>query len=304
MERIMSEKMTRRRFQRELGAFGGGLVIGAGAGRSAVGAAESKASPEGVQAACNFQSSFMTWDFPPTPDPRPHARHNCPLGNKARIQLDALVDVIDESTGRGERFVLIAPCRTEWVYAEDRLFQIPSREYRNIYSLTQERSMGRGITCDAGRTHGGPVGGRFRSLTIDVATFARSRVEATPAAINAAVAANRPLVGRTTLVDGKRGVRYVLEYPIKTMNFRPENESFQVDTGPLLAPDFDCDEPEPIDRLEMAHVAYNRLDRAEFIFRRPTPICDDQGAELCCVLHYRQSREYPATTQLLSGDGS
>ena len=43
--------------------------------------------------ACNFQSSFMTWDVPYRPDPRPHARHNTPLGNLARIQIEALIDV-------------------------------------------------------------------------------------------------------------------------------------------------------------------------------------------------------------------
>jgi hypothetical protein len=250
---------------------------------------------------CNFQASFMTWDFPPRPDPRPYARHNCPLGNKARIQLDAIIDVVDEATGRRERFVLIAPCRTEWVYAEDRLFQIPSREYRNIYSLTQQRSMSRGLTFEGDRSHGHPVSDQFLSLQIDVRTFRHTRVHDTPGQINEATAANLPLVGLTTLRDPERRQRYVLEYPIKTMNFRPENASFQVDTGPLLVPDFDAPEPEAIDRLELAHIAYNRLDRAEFILRRPTPICDEGGRELCRVLHYSEVREYPASTQILSG---
>lgn len=78
---------------------------------------------------CNFQASFMTWDKPHNPNvPRPYARHNTPLGNSARIQLEALLDVTDNATGETERFFLIAPCRAEWVYAEDQLFQIPSRE--------------------------------------------------------------------------------------------------------------------------------------------------------------------------------
>ena len=73
-------------------------------------------------------------------------------------------------------------------------------------------------------------------------------------------------------------------------------------SGPLLVPDFESAEPNAIDRLEMAHVAYNRLDRAEFILRRPTPIVDASGAELCRVLHYSEVREYPATTLILSGE--
>jgi len=298
----MTEELTRRQFHCQVGSLGGALVIAVGARPSQGAPEESKAEPESSRGACNFQASFMTWDFPPRPDPRPYARHNCPLGNKARIQLDAIVDVVDEETGQSERFVLIAACRTEGVYAEDRLFQIPSREYRVIYSLTVQRSMARSIAFEGEAPHGRPVSGDFRSLEIDVRTFDRTRVEKTPAEINAATAANLPLVGRTTIRDPKRRERYVLEYPIKTMNFRPENASFQVDTGPLLVPDFDSAEPNAIDRLEMAHVAYNRLDRAEFILRRPTPICDADGTELCRVLHYSEVREHPASTQMLSGD--
>ena len=99
-------------------------------------------------APCNFQSSYMTWDLPPSKDPRPDARHNIPLGNKARIQLDAIVDVTDLRSNASERYVLIAPCRTEWVYADKGMFQIPSREYTNIYSLKEERTMMSAITYD------------------------------------------------------------------------------------------------------------------------------------------------------------
>ena len=120
----MAKQLTRRRFHGEVGSLGGALVVALGTSQCR-GEAGSDDRPGAAEPACKFQSSFMTWDFPPTPDPRPHARHNCPLGNKARIQLDALIDLVDEATGRSERFVLIAPCRAEWVYAEDRLFQIP-----------------------------------------------------------------------------------------------------------------------------------------------------------------------------------
>jgi hypothetical protein len=50
------------------------------------------------------------------------------------------------------------------------------------------------------------------------------------------------------------------------MNIRPEVPAFQVDTGPLLVPDFTSAQANLIDRLELAHVAYNRLDRAALAF--------------------------------------
>jgi len=252
--------------------------------------------------ACNFQASYMTWDLPPRPDTRPDAKHNIPLGNKARIQLEAIVDVIDDETGASEQLVLIAACRTEWVYAERGLFQIPSREYRNIYSLREQRTMGRAITHDGETSRATPITDHFRSIEIEVVRFPASRVLDTPQAINEATGSNVPLVGRTELRDKNRR-RYILEYPIKTMNFRPENSSFQVDTGPLLVPDFDSEEAKPIDRLEMAHIAYNRLDRAEFILRRPTAISGDAGRELTTVLHYSEVRELAAATRILTGEG-
>lgn len=252
--------------------------------------------------ACNFQASYMTWDLPPRPDSRPDARHNIPLGNKARIQLEAIVNVIDDESGSSEQLVLIAPCRTEWVYAESGLFQLPSREYRNIYSLTEQRTMGRAITFDGETSRAAPIADQFRSMKIDVVRFPASRVLDTPEAINEATENNFPLVGRTELRDKNRR-RYILEYPIKTMNFRPENSSFQVDTGPLLVPDFTSAETKPIDRLEMAHIAYNRLDRAEFILRRPTAISGEASPDALRVLHYSELVAVEATTRILTGEG-
>jgi len=110
------------------------------------------------------------------------------------------------------------------------------------------------------------------------------------------------LVGRTEFDDPSGSLHYVLQYPIKTMNFQPKTNSFQVDTGPLLAPDFKAEANHTIDRLEMAHLAYNRLDLAEFILRRPTPIEDDGGRELCQVLHYSEVREQPANHLILAGE--
>src|SRR5262245_36037538 len=173
--------------------------------------------------ACDFRASFMTWDFPPKPDPRgSKSRHQTPLGNKARIEIEALIDVINETTSASERFVLIAPCRTEWVYAEDNLFQLPGSEYRLIFSLKEQRGLGSGVTAPTEISRAHPVANDYRSLKIDVRTYPRSRLLRTPAEVNAATEANLPLVGRTEIRDPQRKERYVIEYPIRTMNFRPE----------------------------------------------------------------------------------
>jgi hypothetical protein len=289
--------MTRREFH-----AAGSLVLGGAAIVSLETIGRGAEESAGSRGACNFNASFMTWDFPYRPDPRPYARHNTPHGNMARIQLDAIIDVVDRESGQTERFVLICPCRTEWVYAEDRLFQLPSREYRNIYSLTQQRSMLRDITHQGEITRGSPVSNDFRSLTIDVRPYRRAPLLKTSAEIVAATAKGTPLVARTRIDDPKRPLSYVLEYPIKTMNFQPKTNSFQVDTGPLLVPDFQSEEENAIDCLEMAHVAYNRLDRAEFILRRPAPVQNERGETLCHVLHYAEVREDKAVNEFFAGE--
>ena len=71
----------------------------------------------------------------------------------------------------------------------------------------------------------------------------------------------------------------------------------------MLVPDFSAPADRAIDRLELAHIAYNRLDRAEFILRRPTSITDADGKALCQVLHYSESVEHPARNEMLAGGG-
>ena len=221
----------------------------------------------------------------------------------ARIQLEAIIDIADDSSGDSERFILIQPCRTERVYKEDRLFQIPSGEYRVIYSLDQFRSVGTRITYQGGRSAGAPVKDKFRSLAIDVVTFSNTRALQTPEEVNEATGANHPIVGRTEIKDPELPLRYIIEYPIKTMNIMPKDNSYQIDTGPLLVPDFDLESSSVIDRLEMAHVAFNHKapDLAEFILRQPTPVTDDNGRELCKILHYSKVRVDSARNTLLAG---
>ena len=168
--------------------------------------------------------------------------------------------------------------------------------------MTEERSVSKRITTEGGLSHARAVKDRYRSLKIDVTRHPRTTYLETPAEIVAATSANKQLVARTRIDDPDRPVRYVLEYPIRTMNFQPKTNSFQVDTGPLLVADFSSEEQHAINRLAMAHVAYNRLDRAEFILRRPTPIKDNDGKPLCHVLHYSEVREDRAVNEILTGE--
>ena len=50
----------------------------------------------------------------------------------------------------------------------------------------------------------------------------------------------------------------------------------QVDTGPLIYPDFQSDEESEIRKLQFAYVCYNTDDVAEFVLRGPTPVTGER----------------------------
>ena len=87
--------------------------------------------------------------------------------------------------------------------------------------------------------------------------------------------------------------RAVLEYPVKTFNYHPERVLFQMDTGPMLWADLDSSEADPMCWLRLAHTVFNRVDRAEFVLRGPTP-CEVDGEPVGLVEDYQQVVAQPA----------
>jgi len=88
----------------------------------------------------------------------------------------------------------------------------------------------------------------------------------------------RPIVARTEIFGPDRRVRAILEYPVRTMNARTTPPRFQVDTGPLIVPNFESEAEHAIERFDVAHVGYNVYDKAEFILRRPVAVQQEGGS--------------------------
>jgi hypothetical protein len=158
------------------------------------------------------------------------------------------------------------------MYLERELFQMPNYEFCGIFSAHDCLLIRTHWASERDNREYGLNRGRFDDVHLDVRTFASEATLGDVAAIVAATLENRPLVARTELRDPAGGRRALLEYPVKTMNVLREPPRFQVDTGPLILPDFGSTAERPIERLEMAYVAYNTFGRAEFIRRAPTGI--------------------------------
>lgn len=220
-------------------------------------------------------------------------------GNIARIRLDAACTLFDERTGESEAFYLIAPCRAERMYLDDRLFQMPNYEFCGIFAADDCLLVRTHWVSDRDNREYGRNTGRFDRVDLAIRTRGDARLLADEDQVYQATLANLSLVARTELRDEVRGLRASLEYPVKTMNVLPAGPRFQVDTGPLLLPDFASAAPRPIERFDLAYVAYHRFDLAEFILRRPVTPGGEGGA---AVTDYSQIRVVPARNTILCAD--
>jgi len=201
---------------------------------------------------CDFGRSFATFTT---------ARR----ANNARIQVEAICDLGDT------RYVLVASCKSEATYADDDLFTQPNYDFCAIYSDTEYQIVRVGLPLADEWREAGLIADRFEAVSIDLADTP-ARECADPREIVEATLEGDPLVGVTELLD-ETGATYArLEYPVKTMNVNDQRLSYQVDTGPIVAPDMTGIAALEVQRLKLAFVVWNRPDRAELIAQQPTPI--------------------------------
>ncbi len=221
---------------------------------------------------CDFGRSFATFT-------------TAGRANNARIQVEAICDLGDT------RYVLVASCKSEDTYADDDLFYDSNYDFCVIYSDTEYQIVRVRLPLGDDWHETGLIADRFEGVSIDlVDTPARECAD--PREIVEATLANDPLVGVTELLD-EIGATYArLEYPVKTMNVNDQHLGYQVDTGPIIAPDLTRTVELEVERLELAFIAWNRLDRAELIVQQPTPVGEETAG------HYSQIRKYAARSSM------
>ena len=229
----------------------------------------------------DFTRSFLTFTA--------HERSNI-----ARIMIDARC-TLTGSDGSAREFVLIAPCRSEVMYVEEGLLQQPNYEFCGVFGRDEFNIIRTRASCEGEKPDPGAVADRFDNVTIDIALHENVRPLPDGAAIVEATLANLPLIGRTTL--DCEGGRALIEYPVKTMNVRPEGNLFQVDTGPLPFPEAIPAAGREVEQFRFSHVVYNRFDYAEFIVLDATPIGGGQS-----VSHYSRIEPRRVTNELFCAE--
>jgi len=217
--------------------------------------------------------------------------------NNVRILIDAACTIIDEATGKSESYYLIAPCRAEHTHGDGELINPAHYEFCGIWGAHGKMII---------RTHWASERDnreyRDKPDVLDIRRFSCTRNLYNAAAVQrATIDSIEPMVCRTTLRDEKRGLRAVLEYPCKTMNVKESPMRFQVDTGPLIVPDFNSKAEHAVERFEVGYVVWNRYDEAQFVLRKPVAI--SAGAKPARTTDYSEVVVMPAYNEVILTEG-
>ncbi len=248
----------------------------------------------------DFYRSYMSWGVQPNLEDTRLPEH-MKWGNEVRILIDARCTIVNEAMDTREQYYLIAPCRTEWMYRDTELIQNPSGEYRLIFGEGRQLYVGKGIH-ESVRPHGPSTSTDNKNFVVFKITESDAESLGDEAAIvEESANGMRPIIAKTELVNADRGVRALLEYPVRTMNYNRERTRFQVDTGPLIFPDLDIETEHVIDSLKLAHAVYNTFDYIEFVCKRPTPV-GLEGETVTSIYHYSDFRQLAATTTFFAAE--
>ncbi|MGB9595348.1 MAG: hypothetical protein ACPL7B_03625 [Candidatus Poribacteria bacterium] len=218
---------------------------------------------------CDFSRSFITF-----------VTKN--RTNNARIQVESWCKIIDQETGISENYYLVASCKGEDTYGKGRLFFVPNYDFCMIYSSKDFMIVRTYHNSELNNKTVGDNKGHFLDVHFHIKMVEGNIIEDINEIIKFTLA-NYPLNGRTEISDDSGKIHAIIEFPIKTMNVNDQALMYQIDTGPILLPNFESKKERMVERFDLAYIAYNRTDEAYFVILEPTPIKDNSPNK---VSHY------------------
>ena len=287
---------------RRYGLRGGPLTwpIGARAGlggEAGAGSRASGAAATGRPMPYDFSRSFLLF-------------RSDRVNHTPRLQLDA-VCTVSEPGQAARQFVLTTACVGENMYVAEGLVQLPAYEFVMIAEHRTEYAIRkRGATTaedvrearrfgEAMPTYSGHQT-RVTELAVRLFPLEPATPLDTYAEVQAAMLAQQPITCRTSYTAEDNGAQVVLEYPAKIVNVQHDRPNWQIDTGPILVPDFRASSALFVGRLELAYILFNSWSRAEVLERRPTPVtpAGEQGPQ---TTHYSAVHSLAVRNELFAG---
>jgi hypothetical protein len=179
--------------------------------------------------------------------------------NNPRFLIESKCTVIDR--GKTDEYYLGAPCKGEHTYSDKELFVRKAFELFPLFHKDATlvfRRFKHYVPTEKGeykKTYGKKEIWGDREFIIKEI---EGELLNTPEKIVKAVKDGVFLMGRIVI---KKGIKVIIDFPIKTINTY-ENQ-WQVDTGPIVAPDFYKYPVDGISSFNLAFIAFNSLNLAE-----------------------------------------
>ena len=254
----------------------------------------------------DFTRSYLIFRNDYLKKPAPTASHAPPSSlNNARILLDCVCEIADKESGGAQTFVVGASCKTERVGVARDIWLHPNADFVPIFSRDRFMIVKTYDVANKGvpfyppsrgmqpERQVGDVADGFESVRLDIRRVEGELLESAAAVVEATLdPGGPPLVGRTVIEEGR--YRATLEFPVKTMNASERDFIYQTDTGPVIMPDFSREPDDLIAGFELAFIAFNSPDWAEFVVRVPTLV--GEGIE---VNHYSKFVRYDTQNQVV-----
>jgi len=199
-----------------------------------------------------------------------------------------LIDAICHVTPPGKErmtFYLTCACIAERMYTPTDLIHDPVAEFNLIAQVEGEVVMIKRHADASGDvrtalrfgqampTHDGK-GATIKRLDVSLSRFQDVSPITMDVEFQDALLNNQPINVRTSFTDKATGFDIVMEYPAKTVNTKNDTTGWQVDAGPVLAPNGNKPDDLTVEHLDLGFIVFNRDDYAEIVIRDTVALKD------------------------------
>jgi len=219
--------------------------------------------------------------------------------NAVRFWVESRTRLIDAEAGTQIDFLQCASCKSENTFAEKDLFMEDNYDFLPILGEGEWLVFRRTVRLSERYRTVHPVESMWGPPTLKLREAPELTHLDTWEQIRDATAAAIPIVTQTELWSPDEKLRAIIECPTKTMNVDLDGGRYQVDTGPVAYADLTKDYPAHIDRLQLAFVAFNAPDFADWVVEQPTRVNPD-GPDATETYHYGKPFSLPAKNSVIA----
>lgn len=223
--------------------------------------------------------------------------------NRVRFWVESRTRILDAQTGQYKDYYQCASCKSENTFARKDLFVADNYDFTPVFGPDDGVIFRRKAYLNPGYREWKAAANLWEGQEYQLRQPRSSRLLITPAEIHKATREGAPLVAQTEIANKETGLRAIIEFPLKTINIRDEEPTYQVDTGPVAFPDLTKRYPKSAESLSLAFVAFNAPEFADFVIEDETPILE-QGKPLTQVHHYSRRLSLPAQNRLFTMDSN